>query len=67
MSTSGTRPTGVISTATAGESVFDTLPAGKVSFALGDRPDREVKALLRRRAEAARASGRVVTLKAWYT
>jgi hypothetical protein len=49
-----------------GQSFFDPLPAGSDLYllknVLADWPDREVSALLRRCAEAARPSGRVVVL-----
>ena len=49
-----------------GQSFFDPLPAGAdlylLKSVLGDWPDREAKALLRRCAEAARPGARVVVL-----
>jgi SAM-dependent methyltransferase len=49
-----------------GQSFFDPLPAGADLYllknVLGDWPDREAMALLRRCAEAARPAGRVVVL-----
>jgi SAM-dependent methyltransferase len=51
---------------TVGQSFFDPLPAGADLYllknVLGDWPDREAAALLRRCAEAARPAGRVVVL-----
>jgi hypothetical protein len=51
---------------TAGQSFFDPLPAGAdlylLKSVLSDWPDREAAAILRRCAEAARPSGRVVLL-----
>jgi 2,7-dihydroxy-5-methyl-1-naphthoate 7-O-methyltransferase len=48
------------------QSFFDPLPAGGdlyiLKSVLGDWPDREAKAILRRSAEAARPAGRVVIL-----
>ncbi len=59
------RATGVADRATtAGQSFFDPLPGGRDLYVLknvlGDWPDREATAILRRCAEAARPSGRVV-------
>jgi precorrin-6B methylase 2 len=59
---------GVADRATAiGQSFFDPLPAGADIYLLrgilNDWPDRETGAILRRCAEAARPSGRVVVLK----
>ncbi len=59
------RAAGVSDRATAvAQSFFDPLPAGHDVYVLksviGDWPDREVTAILRRCAEAARPSGRVV-------
>jgi 2,7-dihydroxy-5-methyl-1-naphthoate 7-O-methyltransferase len=52
---------------TSGQSFFDSLPAGADLYLLrgilNDWPDREAIAILRRCAEAARPSGRVVVLK----
>jgi hypothetical protein len=52
---------------TIGQSFFDPLPAGRDLYllrgVLNDWPDREATAILRRCAEAARPSGRVVVLK----
>ena len=52
---------------TVGQSFFDTLPAGADLYllrgVLNDWPDREATAILRRCAEAARPTGRVVILK----
>jgi hypothetical protein len=52
---------------TIGQSFFDPLPAGADVYLLrgilNDWPDREAAAILRRCAEAARPSGRVVVLK----
>jgi len=52
---------------TVGQSFFDPLPAGADLYllrgVLNDWPDREATAILRRCAEAARPSGRVVILK----
>jgi hypothetical protein len=52
---------------TIGQSFFDPLPAGHDVYllrgVLNDWPDRETVAILRRCAEAARPSGRVVVLK----
>ena len=52
---------------TVGQSFFDPLPAGADIYILrgilNDWPDREALAILRRCAEAARPSGRVVVLK----
>lgn len=52
---------------TVGQSFFDTLPPGADLYLLrgiiNDWPDREAKALLRRCAEAARPTSRVVVLK----
>jgi SAM-dependent methyltransferase len=49
-----------------GQSFFDPLPAGKdvylLKSVLGDWPDREAVAILRRCAEAARPEGRIVIL-----
>ena len=51
---------------TAAQSFFDPLPAGMdvylLKSVLGDWPDPEAKAILRRCAEAARPSGRIVIL-----
>ena len=51
---------------TVGQSFFDPLPAGAdlymLKSILSDWPDREATAILRRCAEAARPSGRVVVL-----
>jgi hypothetical protein len=51
---------------TAGQSFFDPLPAGGdlylLKSVLGDWPDLEATAILRRCAEAARPSGRIVAL-----
>ena len=51
---------------TVGQSFFDPLPAGQdlylLKSVLGDWPDREAQTILRRCAEAARPSGRVVIL-----
>jgi hypothetical protein len=51
---------------TVGQSFFDLLPTGADLYllknVLGDWPDREALALLRRCAEAARPAGRVVVL-----
>src|ERR1035441_7113699 len=51
---------------TVGQSFFDPLPAGQdlylLKSVLGDWPDREALGILRRCAEAARPSGRVVIL-----
>jgi len=51
----------------AGQSFFDPLPAGADLYllrgVLNDWPDREAVAILRRCAEAARPTGRVVVLK----
>jgi SAM-dependent methyltransferase len=52
---------------TVGQSFFDTLPAGRDLYllrgVLNDWPDREATAILRRCADAARPTGRVVVLK----
>lgn len=52
---------------TVGQSFFEPLPAGHDVYllrgVLNDWPDREVVAILRRCAEAARPNGRVVVLK----
>jgi hypothetical protein len=52
---------------TVGQSFFDPLPAGRDLYllrgVLNDWPDREATAILRRCAEAAPPSGRVVVLK----
>lgn len=52
---------------TVGQSFFDPLPAGADLYllrgVLNDWPDREATAILRRCADAARPSGRVVILK----
>ena len=51
---------------TVGQSFFDPLPAGAdlylLKSVLGDWPDREAMAILRRCAEAARPTGRIVVL-----
>ncbi len=51
---------------TIGQSFFDPLPSGADLYllknVLGDWPDREAMALLRRSAEAARPTGRVIVL-----
>jgi hypothetical protein len=51
---------------TVGQSFFDSLPAGAdlylLKSVLGDWPDAEATAILRRCAEAARPAGRVVVL-----
>ena len=51
----------------AGQSFFDPLPPGGDVYllrgVLNDWPDREAEAILRRVAEAARPSGRVVVMK----
>jgi hypothetical protein len=51
----------------AGQSFFDALPPGADVYLLrgilNDWPDREAAAILRRCAEAARPTGRVVVLK----
>jgi hypothetical protein len=61
------RAAGVTGRVTAvGQSFFDPLPAGADLYlmknVLGDWPDREASVLLRRCAEAARPSGRVIIL-----
>ena len=61
------RAAGVADRAAAvGQSFFDPLPAGKdvylLKSVLGDWPDREAKAILKRCADAARPSGRVISL-----
>jgi 2,7-dihydroxy-5-methyl-1-naphthoate 7-O-methyltransferase len=61
------RAAGVADRATViGQSFFDPLPAGAdlylLKSVLSDWPDREASALLRRCAEAARPSGRLVVL-----
>jgi hypothetical protein len=52
---------------TAGQSFLDPLPQGRDLYllrgVLNDWPDREATAILRRCAEAARPTGRVVVLK----
>ena len=54
---------------TVGQSFFNPLPGGAdlyiLKSILSDWPDREATAILRRCAEAARPSGRVVVSKGW--